>query len=115
NVQEDPMNHQTIVSHALDLIKQHPSHPQTSNAVYLQPLTQKEDCLHAYLIGPAQQSKADYQLPQLQELIVNSFASKDLDQLCFTLGINQEEIPRQLLSEYARELLAYMDRRSRLP
>lgn len=53
-------------------------------------------------------------LPQLRNKIVSSFNQEELNDLCFELGINPEEIPSGALSSRARELVNLFYRREDL-
>jgi tetratricopeptide (TPR) repeat protein len=54
-------------------------------------------------------------LSQLHRFIADRFDLEELRTLCFDLGVNYDELGGEGLSAKARELLAYLDRRDRIP
>jgi hypothetical protein len=55
------------------------------------------------------------QLARLRELLVSYFDEAGLRALCFDLGLNYEDLSAQGREDKARELVAYLDRRDRVP
>ena len=53
-------------------------------------------------------------LTRLHEQLTQAFNLPELHNLCFELGVEFEELPGERLSDKARELLLYMERRERL-
>ncbi len=54
-------------------------------------------------------------MQNLLRAIVAHYNREELKTLCFSLGINYDELGGEVLSAKARELLAYLDRRGRIP
>ena len=53
-------------------------------------------------------------LVDLQNLVVNSFNLDELNQLCFALNIDYEELPSKTKSGKVRDLLGYLSRRNQV-
>lgn len=53
-------------------------------------------------------------LNQFHALLVAHFSLEEISQLCFTLGINREELAGQTISAVARDLITYMRRHHQL-
>ena len=51
----------------------------------------------------------------LRNMLVSYFNLSELQDLCFDLGIYYENLPGQTISDKARELIAFMNRRGELP
>ena len=54
-------------------------------------------------------------LPQLRDVLVSYFSDGELHDPCFDLGIDYESLPGEGKTSKARELVAYCQRRDRLP
>ncbi len=52
---------------------------------------------------------------ELRQLLVEYFNDSELQELCFDLGVSYEEVPGRGKREKAMELIAFMERRGRLP
>lgn len=52
---------------------------------------------------------------ELRRKLVNHFSASELRDLCFDLGIDYENLPRTGKLELAREMVAYLERRRRIP
>lgn len=66
------------------------------------------------LLQLARKPTADYRA-KLRENLVDTFGDNDLRDLCFDMDIDYESLPGQGKSAKARELIAYCERRGRLP
>jgi Effector-associated domain 7/TIR domain len=66
------------------------------------------------LLQLARKPTADYRA-KLRENLVDDFSDGDLHDLCFDMEIDYESLPGQGKSAKARELIAYCERRGRLP
>lgn len=51
---------------------------------------------------------------ELRDILIDFFNRTELRDLCFELGVNDEELSGDTINDKARELIAYMRRRSRL-
>jgi len=65
-------------------------------------------------LAPVEASSAET-LARLHKNISACFGDEDLHSLCFDLGVDYADLPAEGKDGKARELVAYMDRRSRLP
>ena len=54
-------------------------------------------------------------LTQLREILAQRFSLEDLRTLCFDLGVDAETLPGEGKEAKARELVAYLDNRKRIP
>lgn len=59
--------------------------------------------------------QAQVDLVALRDKLVQYFSLAELDDLCFKVGVDDEEIPGQTRPEKAREMVQYFQRRNRLP
>ena len=66
------------------------------------------------LLQLARTPTADYRA-KLRENLVDTFGDNDLHDLCYDMDIDYESLPGQGKSAKARELIAYCERRGRLP
>ena len=66
------------------------------------------------LLQLARNPTADYRA-KLRENLVDYFSDSELNDLCFDMDIDYESLPGQGKSAKARELIAYCERRGRLP
>jgi hypothetical protein len=55
------------------------------------------------------------ELTQLHQEMLNRLGEQELRTLCFTLGVNYDDLPPGGRADKARELVLYCERRSRLP
>jgi hypothetical protein len=55
------------------------------------------------------------QLSTLRRILVDRFSQSELKDLAFDLGVDYEALPNGSKSDKARELVAYFDRRNRIP
>jgi hypothetical protein len=56
-----------------------------------------------------------FTLPELRQKLVEKYSLEDLRDLCFDLKVDYESLPGEGKAAKARELIAYMQRRDRLP
>jgi hypothetical protein len=54
-------------------------------------------------------------LSKLRQMLAEYFSEGDLRTLCFDLGMDYDDLPGQGKANKARELVAYLDRRGRIP
>jgi hypothetical protein len=59
--------------------------------------------------------QAQVDLVALRDKLVQHFSLAELDDLCFKVGVDEEEIPGRTRPEKAREMVQYFRRRNRLP
>jgi hypothetical protein len=62
-----------------------------------------------------QTQEIDVDLVALRDRLVEHFSLGELNDLLFTLGVDDEDIPGRTRSDKARQLIGYFDRRGRLP
>jgi len=54
------------------------------------------------------------QLTNLRQILVERFSNGEIQDLCFDLGVRYDDLPGQGLNDKARELIAYLERHSRI-
>lgn len=72
-------------------------------------------CLRVSQTASRQEQPQQERLTRLRQLLLNRYSVEELQTLCFDLALDYDMLPGRGKEGKARELLAYLDRRNRLP
>lgn len=72
-------------------------------------------CLHASLEAARSERTDQDHLTRLRQILLDRFDEEELRTLCFDLALDYDMLPGRGKEGKARELLAYLERRNRLP